>query len=189
MILLLLASLLLEWAISMHAALLAEGAKGLANQAVALVNQHYRTEFLSWLVPEPASGKAEAFLVLCAILGSLEGLIASFANKKRVRNPAFLCIPLLVFAAGVFVGKAPHTEGVLLALAGFFALQLEPGMRGMLPLAVQPGACRCDRSPWRRPGGSCFPVSEYLPFYIFPSVLSPAEVSFGKHKHTLTPTV
>ncbi|MCI9492998.1 MAG: transglutaminase domain-containing protein [Lachnospiraceae bacterium] len=140
MILLLLASFLLEWAISMHAALLAEGAKGLANQAVALVNQHYRTEFLSWLVPEPASGKAEAFSVLCAILGSLEGIIASFANKKRVRNAAFLCIPLLVFAAGVFVGKAPHTEGVLLALAGFFALQLEPGMRGALPLGAGMGA-------------------------------------------------
>lgn len=26
-----------------------------------------------------------------------------------------------------------------------------------------------------------FPAFEYLPFYIFPSVLSPAEVSFGKH--------
>lgn len=136
---LLLASLCMEAAVFKYGDFLLEGAKGLANQAVTLVNGHYRTEFLYWLVPDPVPGKEEAFLCLCAILGVLGGFLASFAKRKRGRNAAFLSVPALAAAAGFLMGKAPGLEGLLMILAGFLAVQLEPGARGMLPLGAGMG--------------------------------------------------
>lgn len=119
--------------------LLTEGGKEIANQVIRLVNNHYRKEYLYWFVGQNGEGKTLAFFVLCACTGFLEGFLVSFARGKKGKNAAFLSMPLLAFTAGILVGRTPSSTGMLLILAGFLALQLEPKVRGTWILGIGMG--------------------------------------------------
>ncbi len=110
--------------------LLMEGGKEIANQVILLINKHYHTEYLYWFVREQGEGKAEVFLMLCALIGFWESFLVSLFPKKRSRNRAFLSMPFLVFTAGILVGRTPSLEGMFLILTGYLVLQLDLEVRG-----------------------------------------------------------
>lgn len=117
--------------------LLADGAKEMANRVLYLVNKYYRTDYLYWYVGQAGEGKQWLFLFLCFLLGFLGGFFLSLAKKNRSRNLAALSIPLMAALAGLALGRVPSFAGIVLVLAGFFALQLDFAARGMWAL----GAC------------------------------------------------
>lgn len=110
--------------------LLADGAKELANRALYLINRYYRTDYLYWYVGLAGEGKQWLFLFFCSLLGFLGGLFLSLAKKNRGRNLAALSVPLTAVFAGLALGRVPSLAGMLLALAGFFVLQLDLLARG-----------------------------------------------------------
>ncbi len=120
-------------------AVLAEGGKELANRMIEQINQYQRTDFLLWPVEENSRGAERVFLLLCLCMGFAEVLLVSCARKKRGRNLSALCLPLLMAAAGFPVGKSPYGGGMFLVLAGFLALQMEPGKKGMLSMVAGMG--------------------------------------------------
>ncbi len=118
---------------------LAEGVKELANRFLELINLYQRTDFLLWYVEGKSSGAEQAFLLLCIFLGFLEVLLVSCAGKKWSRNLSVLCLPVLTGAVGFLAGKSPSQEGMVLILAGFLALQPEPGKKGTMPMVAGMG--------------------------------------------------
>lgn len=119
--------------------LLAEGGKELANRVLFLVNRYYRTEYLYWFVEKEGKGKQWLFLFFCSLLGFLGACVVSTVKKRRSRNLAALSIPLAAILAGLSLGQVPSFIGLLLVLAGFFALQLDLAARGTWVLGIGMG--------------------------------------------------
>lgn len=116
--------------------LLADGGKELANRVLFLVNRYYRTEYLYWFVETEGEGKQWLFLSFCSLLGFWGGFFVSLAEKSRSRNLAAISMPLVAVLAGLALGQVPPFVGMLLVLAGFFALQLDFAARGTWILAL-----------------------------------------------------
>ncbi len=118
-----------------------EGGKEIANRVLELVNEYYRTEYLTWFVRPRGAEKVWCFVLLCALLGFLESLLfvsvssraydknKSAFKKWRVRF-AFLSIPAVILVLGSYVGIAPSGAGLALILTGFLTINLEPKEKG-----------------------------------------------------------
>lgn len=114
--------------------LVLSGENEIANQVLEMVNQYYHTDYLLFFVNQEQQGKTLVFLIVCALLGFLQGLLLLLFAKKKEQKFAFLFLPTLLILAGLMLGKEPTILGVLLILIGFLLSQLEFGQKGVLSL-------------------------------------------------------
>lgn len=110
--------------------------KETTNRVLQLINNYYDTEYLLWYL-ESESNYAWTALFLCSmLLGLLEGLLILATRNRTWHLWIAALLPVLVIAAGLFLGVTASFSGIVLVLFGLLLQILDIRERGHFLLGM-----------------------------------------------------
>lgn len=132
----------LAWIWVKNQEIMQAAARETANRILELINQYHRTDFLYWYMEGSSKGYGwMALMVLWALCGILEGVLALKLRDSRWQLKAALVFPALIIIAGLMVGKTVSVVGIFLMLTGILVDILDIRQRGTALLLAGIGFC------------------------------------------------